>query len=90
MPPAFNRNILVLRTLLQIGLVLLLSSVMGCASAPGIQARGAVASNNYPNLFAQAGYDAADIRAKLDTAFQQLFYGDLQQQAVYYPDGQNE
>lgn len=90
MPLALSGNSLVSRKPLRVGLVLLLSSLMGCTTSPSTQVRGAVATNNYPNLFAQAGYEAAEIRAKLDAAFQQLFYGDPQQQAVYYPDGQNE
>lgn len=42
----------------------------------------------YPNLFAEyLGKSDAEIQAKIDQAFQQLFYGDDQSERVYYPVG---
>ena len=55
------------------------------ATAPA----GAVATGAYPDLFAEAGYARAEVDAKIQAAFQQLFHGDQAQQAVYYEDGSN-
>ena len=51
---------------------------------------GAVATGAYPDLFAEAGYPRAEVEAKIQAAFQQLFHGDKAQQTVYYEDGSNE
>lgn len=78
------------RSLLKLSALLFIASLAGCAGTPQRAEIGAVASGNYANLFAQAGYSSKEIRAKIDGAFQQLFHGNQQQEAVYYPDGQNE
>ncbi len=66
--------------------------LLGCASSSPQSgtAVGSVATGSYPNLFAQAGYDESAVDAKVQDAFQQLFYGDDEQQRVYYPAGSNE
>ncbi len=47
---------------------------------------GAFTSQQYPNLFKELlGKSDADIQAKIDTAWKQLFYGDDTQERVYYP-----
>jgi endo-1,4-beta-D-glucanase Y len=46
---------------------------------------GAVESGIYRNLFRERGKSDAAIQAKLDAAWQQLFYGDDDTQRVYYP-----
>src|SRR5690606_37675462 len=51
---------------------------------------GAVATGQYRDLFAEAGYDAAAVEAKVEAAFAQLFHGDPRNQAVYYPSGSND
>ncbi|WP_372013940.1 glycosyl hydrolase family 8 [Pseudoxanthomonas sp. 10H] len=51
---------------------------------------GAVARGTHPDLFAEAGYARAEVDARIQAAFQQLFHGDQAQQAVYYEDGGNE
>lgn len=51
---------------------------------------GSVAAGVYPNLFREAGIAQADIDAKVQAAFQQLFHGDPDTQAVYYPAGSND
>lgn len=56
-------------------------------AAPG---QGAVATGHYRNLFAELGYAEQAIRAKVDAAFQHLFYGNPESEAIYYPDGVNE
>ena len=50
---------------------------------------GAVASGRYPDLFAEAGYDDAAVRARIRDAFEQLFHGDPGNEAVYYEAGAN-
>jgi len=47
---------------------------------------GAYYSNEYPNLFTELlGKSEEDIDAKVDSVFQQLFYGDDETERVYYP-----
>ncbi len=49
---------------------------------------GAFATGQYRNLFSEMlGKSDAEIQAKLDAAWQQLFYGDDSTQRVYYPVG---
>jgi oligosaccharide reducing-end xylanase len=50
---------------------------------------GAFASGQYRNLFAEAGHSRVEVAGKLNGAFQQLFHGDSQSQAVYYAAGKN-
>ncbi|MFA5422649.1 MAG: glycosyl hydrolase family 8 [Phycisphaerae bacterium] len=50
---------------------------------------GAFATGRYRNLFAEAGRNHDEIESKIDSAFQQLFHGDPNEQAVYYPAGEN-
>ncbi len=57
-------------------------------AAPLSQTGGAYATGNYPNLFKSAlGKTDAAIQTKVDTAWNQLFYGDDANQRVYYPVG---
>lgn len=53
------------------------------------QTSGAFATGHYRNLFTEAGYSPTEITQKVETAFQQLFHGDPQNQAVYFPAGSN-
>ena len=53
------------------------------------QPAGAVATGRYRNLFAEAGVPKKKVAKKLDAAFQQLFHGDPQTEAIYYPAGSN-
>jgi oligosaccharide reducing-end xylanase len=50
---------------------------------------GAFATGRYRNLFAEAGHSHKDIRRKVDSAFEQLFHGDAETQAVYFAAGAN-
>ncbi|UNK57192.1 glycosyl hydrolase family 8 [Pseudoxanthomonas daejeonensis] len=66
----------------------------GSARAPApsedaTAAKGAVASGQYPDLFAEAGYGREETEAKVEAAFQQLFHGNGTDQAVYYEAGSN-
>ncbi len=55
----------------------------------GVDCSGAYATGQYRNLFVEAGHSQAEVKAKIDAAFQQLFHGDPNTQAVYYPAGTN-
>ncbi len=49
---------------------------------------GAYESGEYPNLFAEyLGKSDAEVQAKIEASFQQLFYGDDVSERVYYPVG---
>ncbi len=50
---------------------------------------GAFVTGNYRNLFAEAGHPQEEVTAKIDRAFEQLFHGDPNTQAVYFPAGTN-
>jgi oligosaccharide reducing-end xylanase len=63
-----------------IGTALLLNSAGGS---------GSFATGRYRNLFVEAGHTPQEVTAKIDAVFQQLFHGDPNTQAVYYPAGSN-
>jgi len=69
-------------------LVLALSQGLHAARAqsPGT---GAASTGRYRNLSVEAGHTPAQVSAKIEAAFQQLFYGDSATQTVYYRAGQN-
>ncbi|MBN1782237.1 glycoside hydrolase [bacterium] len=47
---------------------------------------GAVETGKYPNLFAELlGKSDSEIKAKIDSAWQQFFYGDDAEERLYYP-----
>jgi oligosaccharide reducing-end xylanase len=50
---------------------------------------GAYDTGKYRNLFAEQGHSGSEISAKIEAAYQQLFHGDPQTQAVYFPAGKN-
>jgi oligosaccharide reducing-end xylanase len=50
---------------------------------------GAFAAKLYRNPFLEAGHSQKEISQKISAAFQQLFHGDPDTQAVYYPVGRN-
>lgn len=57
---------------------------------PG-EGRGAAKTGQYRNLFAeQLGVSDAQTTAKIDAVFHQLFYGDGQEQRLYFESGANE
>lgn len=58
-------------------------------SQPSPDGAGAYASGKYRNLFAEAGRSQQEVRRKVDSAFQQLFHGNPDTQAIYYPAGTN-
>ncbi len=79
-------------------LCLLLSACAGTSSpqadagGPGASTPapvGAATTGRYPNLFAEAGYAQAEIDARIEAAYQQLFHGDPDDEAIYYDAGRN-
>jgi oligosaccharide reducing-end xylanase len=55
----------------------------------GQDGNGAYKSGAYRNLFAEQSYPQAQVQAKIDAAFVQLFHGDPHTQAIYYEAGAN-
>jgi oligosaccharide reducing-end xylanase len=51
--------------------------------------RGAYATGTYRNLFLEDGHGRSEIHAKIDAAYQQLFHGDPQTQAIAFAAGTN-
>jgi len=51
--------------------------------------QGAFATGQYRNLFVEAGHPPEDVDAKVNAAFEQLFYGHPKMQAIYFPAGTN-
>ncbi len=52
-------------------------------------ARGAAVTGVYRNLFVEAGHSPAEVSARIENVFQQLFHGDSATQTVYYRAGRN-
>jgi oligosaccharide reducing-end xylanase len=50
---------------------------------------GAFASGHYRNLFVEAGRSQAEVKTKINAAFQQLFHGDPRREAIYFHVGTN-
>ena len=72
-------------------LVLSAGPTLSAQPAPGApqSGAGAFATGQYRNLFREAGHSDEEIRKKIDAAFQQLFHGDPDTQAVFYWAGEN-
>ena len=82
-------------------LSLIFNFVMGCSPSPSATpvvmvsqgansqpVSGAFASHEYRNLFKEyLGKSDADIKPRLETIWQQLFYGNNNSERVYYPVG---
>lgn len=50
---------------------------------------GAYKTGHYRDLFAEEGHTPAEIHAKIEKAFQQLFHGNAQDQRIYFVSGAN-
>lgn len=61
----------------------------GRAQTPLSDGSGAYATGKYPNLFAADGHSHKAVHAKIEAAYQQLFHGDPQTQAVAFWAGSN-
>src|ERR1022692_2743587 len=63
--------------------------VLGQQPQIGGPVSGAVSTGRYRNLFIEAGISGKDVTQKLDAAFQQLFHGNPDTEAIYYESGRN-
>lgn len=71
--------------------VLTAACLAGPARAQGQDTpRGAAVTGEYRNMFREAGHTEAEIRQKIEAAWQQLFHGDSATEAVFYWAGENE
>jgi len=74
-------------------LIIVLLSAAGsqtaCTMANPSEGAGAFATGKYRNLFVEIGHSPQEVTAKVDRAFEQLFHGDPNAQAVYFPAGKN-
>ena len=83
---------------LMLGLMLVLiftscRSVFGAKAGSdknGDNGSGAFATGQYRNLFVEAGHSPKEVVEKVKTAFEQLFHGDPNRQAIYFPAGTND
>ncbi len=64
-------------------------NLLGADTPSKADGAGAFATGRYRNLFAEIGKSQPEIRKKVDSAFQQLFHGDLTNETVYYEAGTN-
>jgi oligosaccharide reducing-end xylanase len=64
-------------------------SLTTVALPQAVDGSGAYETGRYRNLFREQGHTTAEINAKIDAAFQQLFHGDKNSQAIYYEVGSN-
>jgi oligosaccharide reducing-end xylanase len=71
-------------------ILLLLAAAASLAGQSSQRPPGAFATGRYRNLFAEAGHSQAEITAKINAAFQQLFHGSPDTQTVYYDVGKND
>ena len=51
--------------------------------------QGSFKTGKYRNLFAEQGHSPAEVHAKIERAFQQLFHGDALAERVYFEAGSN-
>lgn len=81
-----NRGLLV--SLITSGFILLNLFLTSCSNPAKnqIETKGAFNSGKYKNLFTELlGKSDSEIKTKIDSAFNQLFYGNDSTQRVYYP-----
>ncbi len=50
---------------------------------------GAFATGHYRDLFTEVGHSPAEVKARIDRTFQQLFHGDATSERVYFEAGSN-
>src|SRR5215831_7571748 len=74
----------------RLAVVAVFAGMAAVASAQSLSdGDGAYKTGHYRDLFAERGHSAVESKAKIDAAFQQLFYGDKQTQTVYFEAGSN-
>lgn len=71
------------------GLFWLSCSTLVVAKKAPEDGNGAYATGRYRNMFAEAGHSNKEIQAKIDAAYQQLFHGDKETQAIAFDAGSN-
>lgn len=74
----------------RLSLLLILLPLLGlhlAALQSQSEPEGAFYTGEYPNLLAEWGLSDEEIQARIDAAWEQLFYGDDATQRVYYPVG---
>jgi oligosaccharide reducing-end xylanase len=77
---------------LGLGLMIVLAARLSCGQAQPADDRdgaGAFASGRYRNLFAEAGHTKQQVTRKIERAFQQLFHGNPESEAVCFSAGRN-
>ena len=65
------------------------ASLASAAQKVPLDDAGAYATGKYRNLFAEDGHSQREIQTKIDAAYQQLFHGDPQTQAIAFSAGRN-
>jgi oligosaccharide reducing-end xylanase len=78
-----------LSTAVGIGVLWVACGVLAMAETAPEDGSGAYATGKYRNLFAEDGHSKKEIRAKIEAAYQQLFHGDKQTQAIAFDAGSN-
>jgi len=76
-----------LKLLVSLFLLIAGLSIVSAQDAPQLPDEGAFFSGEYRNILAEWGLSDEEIQARIDAAFQQLFYGDDDNERVYYPVG---
>lgn len=61
-------------------------SVEKPSEPPQLPKEGAITSGKYRNMFEEYGYTAKEIEKRVDDIFQQLFFGNHSEEAVYFED----
>ena len=75
-------------------MAILLLSVLSMLSVVVAQQKfddcdGAYKTNTYRNLLAESGYKPAEVHARIEATYQQLFHGDPQTQSIAFAAGSN-
>src|SRR5271169_561826 len=70
--------------------VLFAISEVASAQTASRDGAGAYATGKYRNVFVEAGHSPAEVKAKINAAYEQLFHGDPQTQAIAFAAGKNE
>lgn len=71
------------------GLLALFSIPASAAPQKFDEGNGAYKTGVYPNLFVEAGYKPAEVHARIEAVYQQLFHGDPKTQAIAFDAGKN-
>jgi len=63
---------------------------MAAAQTPaGADGAGAYATGQYRNLFQALGHSDAEVHSRIEAGYQQLFHGNPNTEAIFFPAGQN-